>query len=236
MDWKCFWQKYRLIEVQSDKNLLFQVGKTVRSEVIDKNQFNILINEIENLLSLTKKDNLLDLCCGNGILTYELSKKVNYVIGIDFSEHYIQIANKYKIEKNVEYFLYDINKLDGINNLLNKRKINKILTYDALAYFTKKEFHVLLQNVLKITENKFKFLLGSVLDENKKWNFFNTLPRKSNYFIKIKLMGKTKGLGKWWSKEDIFKICKNNNLNCIFFDQNDSLYTAHYRMNVLIEN
>ena len=41
--WYKFWQIYRNISINSEDDLLYQVGKTISSKVIDENQYNILV-------------------------------------------------------------------------------------------------------------------------------------------------------------------------------------------------
>lgn len=107
-DWKSFWQNYRNIEIKSKDDLLYQVGKTVEGKVIAKEQFDLDVAEIVNLLELNKNDVVLDLCCGNGLLCFGLSEIVNHIIGVDFSETYINNAKTHNSEINIKYFMLDI--------------------------------------------------------------------------------------------------------------------------------
>lgn len=236
-NWEKFWHNYRLISINNDNDLLYQVGKTVAGEVIKKKQFNILIDEICMLLNLKNEDNVLDLCCGNGIITYELAKKVNHITGVDFSETFIENAKKHKSNFNINFLLYDVKKLNEIIPQLKTVEFNKIIIYDALAYFNADEINKLLKTILELFGNRnFTILFASILDKNKRWNFFNTFFRKINYFINIKLFRNNKGLGKWWTEKEILAICKANKLYCKIYDQNKLLYTSHYRINAVIKN
>ena len=89
-DWNKFW--HREIEIKNEKDLLCQSCRTVNKKPISKKEFNQYVQNIKNKLSLNKKDILLDLGCGNGIVTFALSKYVNRVIGVDFSNALITNA------------------------------------------------------------------------------------------------------------------------------------------------
>ena len=232
-NWYKFWQKYRLIEINDENDLLFQVGKTVNQKPISKKEFNLYVQNIKNKLSLNEKDILLDLCCGNGIVTFALSKYVNKVIGVDFSNPLIANAKKYKSKKNIHYIEADI--LDTKIYEFDY-KYNKILISAALQYISLSEFDDLLNNLYTILPNKSKIFITDILDADRKWNFFRTFRQKLNYLIKIKLLRKSFGLGKWWNKNEIITLADKNNFSCKFFSQNEKLSFSHYRFDVLLIN
>jgi len=55
-------------------------------------------------------DTVLDVGCGNGALTYDLSKKVKKVIGIDLNKGNIKIAKEKYSAPNIEYKIGDVTK------------------------------------------------------------------------------------------------------------------------------
>ena len=72
---------------------------------------------IKNRFKIKKNDKIIDLGCGSGLLTFELSRFSDYVEGIDISKKMIKIAKnrdkKNKIQwycSSVEEFDFDINK------------------------------------------------------------------------------------------------------------------------------
>lgn len=235
MNWNAFWENYRIINIKTDRDLLYQVGKTVNRQTIDKTQFEILTKDIINKLTLSKKDNLLDLCCGNGILTYELSKVARQVIGIDFSRPYINNASKYKLRKNITYLHHDVRNISKFINTFNDIGINKIIIYDALAYFSKDDLVILLNEFNKINASNLTILLGSVLDQSKKNKFFKTTRQELIFFLKNNILKQKQGLGKWWSKKEIARISDMANFNYRFFKQPEQLHTSHYRMDIKLQ-
>lgn len=231
--WTNFWDQYRLIEIKNEKDLLYQVGKTVKGEPINNKQFEILQNEIINKLRLSKEDILIDLCCRNGVLTHSLAPYVNNVLAIDFSEPFIKNANQFCFADNIKYYVDDINNFNNLDTQIHDRNV-KILMYDALAYFDERELNRLLKNLKTKFEDGFELLIASILDQEKKWIFFNSLRRKFDYIMMI--LFNNKGLGSWWSKSKIRKICTRNNLKYFILSQDEALHTSHYRFDVLIKN
>jgi ubiquinone/menaquinone biosynthesis C-methylase UbiE len=86
--------------------------------------------------NIEKNNNVLDLGCGNGNLTLDLSFKAQKVVGIDLNEKYLAVARKKNQAQNVEYILGDAT----IHSFNNK--------FDV----------VVLSNVLEHIENREEFL------------------------------------------------------------------------------
>ena len=88
---------------------------------------------IENI---KKKDKVLDIGCGNGILTFDLSKKAKKVVGIDIQAEKIKEAKK---KFNCDNIIYIVG--------------------DATIYSFGERFDaIILSNVLEHIKNRVKFL------------------------------------------------------------------------------
>lgn len=231
-NWKTFWQNYRKIQISSDDDLLFQVGYTVNGQIIKPETFESIITGISVKLMLDSNDILLDLCCGNGIVTFRLSKFVDRVTGIDFSDYLIENAIKYKSGNNISYLKYDVSKLKEIVNDL--RNFNKVLLYGGLAYLSKKQFNNLLITLHEVLPDNALIFIGSILDKSKRWQFFDTFKRRFIFIYKYKILGSDPGIGNWWSKENFIKLTGLQGFNCTIFDQESSIHSNHYRFDALL--
>lgn len=231
-NWKSFWQNYRVVEIKTKEDLLYQVGKTVGGKVIPSNQFKKDIDEIVFNLSLNKNDVLLDLCCGNGILSYQLSSYVKQTIGIDFSKIYIENANKYCKKDNIDYREVDLLNSNELKKILNEYQPNKILMNDCLAYF---EPNNLKSIVSELSELSVTILMSGILDQSKKWKFYNTLKRKLFYLADVIFFNNRSGIGYWWTKKEITTIADDNKFKATFFEHYQENHMAHYRFNAKLE-
>jgi len=232
MNWYNFWQNYRPIKEFNTENLLYQVGKTKYGKPISQIEFRAIVNDINKKLELNKEDILIDLCCGNGILTKELSQNVEQIYAIDFSEMFIKNAILYNNKINIQYLNSDIM---NIGDIIFNNKINTVLMYDALASFNKQmltDILILLKNI--ITPNA-KILIGAIPDITKKFKFYNTLKLKWYYFYNFILLQKNNGIGRWWHKNEIIEIASETGYTVEFITQNTTIHTAHYRFDVLIK-
>lgn len=234
MNWKIFFQTYRVIDIKNDNDLLYQVAATVGGKPITEKQFQALINSIKTGLQLSNKDVLLDLCCGNGIITYELAKDVKEIAGIDISVPYINNANRHKKADNITYLLGDITDSGLIIDELHDKSFNRVLLREALAYFSPQDLNKILTYLYTLTAPDFRMMISSVLDNDRKWNFFNTWRRKLTYIVKYRFLGMDSGIGRWWTRDEIETVARKCGYNCCFMDQDPILHTAHYRFDCLL--
>lgn len=228
-DWENYWANYP--KTVGEDEYQKQVNNTVKGEPYSQEDFNAMVLGLCERLDLQKNDVLLELCCGNGIVTVELAQKCRQVLGVDFSEPLIEVANRVHRPDNVSYQRFDILKLDQL--LTSKEKFfNKILLHAALQHFQPESFKSILVNMLKLTSEPKLILLSSIPDSSKKWHFFNTPQRKLKHLY-YKFSGKDV-MGTWWDQKFIKKVCQELNLNCEFYSESVDKPAAYYRFDVKI--
>ena len=191
-----------------------------------------MIKRVLRHLNLKPSDNLLDLCCGNGLLTYELSQHVKSVTGVDFSSHLIKTACEYKKANNIKYVACDI-LVDPMDYIDKAFIPNKILMNAALAYFDPNQFYYLLSKIKFITNNNFSAFFTDVPIEKHLLKFYNTPERLARYHMN-KTLGRSDndGLGRWWSEDEIADVVSKLHLRFQLIYQPAIL--SNYRIDVLI--
>jgi len=234
VDWKAFFETYRLTPIQSDADLLYQVGATVGGKAISPDQVGALLSDCRRALDLKPDDVLLDLCSGNGVFTSELARDVKTVVGVDFSEPYVQNARTHKSRPNVTYLVHDVSRLETCDELRSRLPVSKAMCYGSLAYLTPSQVDSMLGFVATHSTPDLRMFLGSVLDKGRVWSFFNTWTRKLKYLLHVKLLGRDFGLGRWWAQDELAQLASRHGLSCEFLPQSPSLHTAHYRYDVLL--
>ncbi len=226
MKWKSFWNEFPVKFGETD--FLKQVEKTVGGKPISPVQFETIISDINKTLGTKKDDIVLDLCCGNGVITAIMSKACKSIVGVDYSEPLIKNARKYNKPENASYFQMSV--LDpNAKKLLNK-PFTKIYMYEALQHFNEDDFSKILALINEISSPNSVILIGSIPNIDQLWDFYDTDERRKDY-----LERKSKNqeaIGTWWKQKHIVDICLQNGFECKILSQSQVLHTAHYRFDI----
>lgn len=224
-----YWKKYYdTIGKKYDGYLLKQVGKTVNGKEIPENQIEAIIENISDVLQLNLNDIIIDLCCGNGLLTRRLAPIVNKVVGVDFTHSLIKTAKKYNRHYNIDYLYSDVLCLDT-KYLSGSRKI---VMYEALQHFSSDQMVKLLEKLCMLDSGSFIFL-GSIPDKEKLQFYYDT-EEKYLFYIERENAGMPH-MGKWWYKYEIEEIASLCGFKALLLPQPLKLYTAYYRFDCLLE-
>jgi len=222
---------YQKTVSENDNNLngfLKQVGKTFLGEPINEIIFHKIIESILENLNINADDEIIDLGCANGLITSNIANTAKHVYGYDLSSDLIQIAQKFHQKQNITYQTKNILNID-----FNKSNIKKMYMYEVLQHFEYKMLRELLTKLV-IELNNFSFFIGSIPDQEKLFNFYNTKERKQFLFREL-LENKKSHLGNWWYQEQLLLLCEELGLEATILEQDNLLHTAHYRFDILIE-
>lgn len=226
MDWKKHFNQHPTLFKETE--FLKQVGKTVSGQPITPAQFEAQISDICKGLNINNNDFILDMCCGNGIITAEISKICSAIIGIDFSEPLINNAGKYNKYENISYFCMSV--LDQNIKSLSSKPFTKIYMYEALQHFEEDDLQKILELVLEISSSRPVIFIGGIPDIDKLWDFYDTDERREDY--RRRKSQNQEAIGTWWNREYIADVCLQNGLECEFLSQSQILHSAHYRFDV----
>lgn len=230
MDWKDFWNRFPTQFTKDE--FLKQVSKTVRGEPITVMQFDRIILDVIQKLELNENDDVLDLCCGNGLITSAVAENCNSIVGVDFSEPMIEIARESHSLNNIKYV--NLSVLDiTFENLQISRPFTKLYMYEGLQYFHDDQFPELIRTLLALSDEGVVMLFGGVPDKDKIWDFYDTPERQRDYEAR-KAQGR-EVIGNWWEKSYILEVCNSYGLHCEFLPQHELSHTAHYRIDIRIK-
>ena len=220
VDWQKFWAGYRKGEIKSEEDLFIEVGKTINEEPMSKAAFDLSVELICRDLELNDRDKLLELCCGNGLMTQRLASGVCEIQAVDFAEHLIAHARRFRSAPNVTYFCAEAASYIAI--LASERTFipSKVLLSDALGYFERDALGEILDTAIRLTENKFIFDATGIPCDDLKWNFYNTPERVQRYNQNQELAENANdGIGRWWRREELERLASDRDLSLEIKDQ-----------------
>jgi len=235
VNWHEFWSGYRKGEVKNEHDLFVEVGKTVAKEPISQAAFDLSIDLVRRDLELNGSDRLLELCCGNGLMTLRLAPLVREIRAVDFAQHLIDNARKFRNAANVQYVCAEaagyISELAANETFVP----SKILLSDALGYFEPDALASVLASASKLTTHKFIFAATGIPCDDLKWNFYNTPERVRRYEENQRLASNSNdGIGRWWRREELERLARDQDLNLAIKDQPTEL--SNFRVDAIFRS
>jgi SAM-dependent methyltransferase len=225
-DWRIYWA--RAVENAGTGDLFQQVGRTIGGKSEPEEQVDIHVNSIANLLKLNNKDVLLDLCCGNGIVTARLAPLCGIIIGVDYSEELIRVAKKTNTASNVTYIHSSVEDMPQLD--LPATGPIKICMNAGLQYFTEPMADRLLASLRRLARD-LELLFTAVPDADKLEKFYNTPERRADY--ERRTAEGNEAIGTWWNRDHLISIFKRAGYLASAIDLDPTLTSAHYRFDVL---
>lgn len=207
---------------------LKQVGKTVNGQDVGEEQISLLINSIISALHLREDDCVLDLCCGNGLITSKVAKYCMAIVGVDFTDKLIHYAQQHFVTNNTQYYVADINSLQ----VEFFSGITKIYMYEAIQHFSLEDFERLLDTICK-SSHVTTFFVGAVPDIDKFDQFYDTEEKRAFHHASEK--SGHPHIGKWWSQSELCDMVERNGLTATILPQRQDMYCSHFRFDCKIQ-
>ncbi|WGK81283.1 class I SAM-dependent methyltransferase [Vibrio aestuarianus] len=224
-----YWLKHFDSNVSnSPTNLLQQVGKTVNGIEVDQQQISLIIDAISEGLALSKESNIVDLCCGNGLITVKIAEICNSIIGVDYSPSLIRTANRFSDRDNIDYINSDITILESTLFL----DCDCVYMYEGLQHITSDDFSKVME-LISVSDSVTKVFLGGVPDKSLLKVYYDT-DEKMDYYEFCE-NNNTPHLGKWWDRTEIESIANDFGFSMQIRAQNQNLYSEYYRFDCLLE-
>ncbi len=229
-DWRSYWRGRERLESNQLEDALRQVGKTELGVPIDAGQFELIAESIHAALELGPDDHVLDLGCGNGLLTQRIAGHVAGIQGFDISDTLIETAKTHFKAENCTYFVSDL--ADASLADLISPEASKIYAYEVFQHLSTEEVSDTLSILKSCLCHGFSLFAGSVPDLARIRNFYDTPERWRHY--EEDLLNNEEQIGHWWRQEEFLDMCGGLGLDCEISGQPVGLYTAHYRFNAVI--
>lgn len=173
--WREHWEKH---EKLNHLNPQRQVARTKLGEPISEENWRLSCEYIIQQIQPNSNNVVLDLCCGNGLLTACLIDQVDAVVAVDFSQklldNFIVRSDRIKV-LNRDILTYDF----------GKGKFDRILLYYAAQHFSESSMVQILRKAHRALKNGGIFLVGDIPDVSRKWSFYSSMEYRGFYFSNL---------------------------------------------------
>ena len=207
-----------------------QVGKTVQGRAVTVRQLRIMVRSIVDHLALRPADRVLDLGCGNGMITVQVAQHCSSMLAVDFSAPLIASARSQHSGAHIDYVETDVTDLPV--GILSDR-FDKIYMQEALQHLDEADLSRLLGSLARSASHAAPLFFGAVPDAMRLRSFYDTPERYAEYQSCLSLG--TEAIGTWWDRDRLASIARLNGYATRFLPQNEGLHTAHYRFDVLCD-
>lgn len=225
MNWKAYWDK----QARSSQNPHQQVARSSPIQIIDDALLDRISDHIREQLALQPTDHLLDVCCGNGLLTQRLAKHSKEVCGVDLSDELIFAASQHAAASNIAYQQGDATRLaEVVSGPFDK--INLYFSFQYLDTFQKGKQAI--EGMLRLLQPGGILFIGDVPDEAYLSVFYPRWDQRLRYRLNL-MIGRSM-MGKFWKENELRKICLQLGAQLSRLQQPSDLPYAHYRVDYLI--
>jgi sugar O-acyltransferase (sialic acid O-acetyltransferase NeuD family) len=211
---------------------LKQVGKTVAGKAVDEAYLAIITRNLMAKLDVAPTDRLVDVGCGNGLLTTRLASHCVHVTGVDTSASMIESAKAFFSRANTAYIVGTLASVGAEGDVW--ASVNKAWAYEVLQYATVEELESFLRAIATRPCFRRLFLAG-IPDHARRRAFFNTPERWAKHEEDQRNGGINDPIGRWWSVDELSAAATRCGFTCTVLEQPAEMYTAHYRFDALLE-
>ena len=192
--WVEFWRDHGFRT--AGENPQSQVLRTLDKKPIDDEKWEFTLAHIEGAVNPGPDDEILDLCCGNGLLARKFSETAKSVTAVDVSDRLVKAIGEVE---NITPIVSDVRALQFKANIFHK-----VVLYAGLQYFSYQDVIDIFERVSFWLRNGGVFYIGDIPDQEQIWTFYDDQDRETAYFDSVKC-GKPI-IGTWFDKKFLEKL------------------------------
>jgi cyclopropane fatty-acyl-phospholipid synthase-like methyltransferase len=205
-----------------------QVGRTVGGIPTGAQDLVSTSEAILSALRPSPAEVVLDLCCGNGLISERIAPHCGSLIGVDFSESLIQVARMRS--PKIKFILSDVTTLDSA--LLGVDLVDAAYMTFSFQCFDETMVHKLLNHLRVLAKPRFRLFLESIPDIERIMAHFHT-PERMAAYQKRKAEG-TELIPNWWSTKQLATVARAEGFSCDLIMQSSDRVSSHYRFDALL--
>ena len=224
MNWKTYWNESALVK---DADACRQVGRTFHRNSYSPAQVSAIVERARMFLQPNREKTLLDLACGNGMLTSQLAADFKRVTAVDFSVPLIESARRHFHRDNIDYIVADALDLGGLSG-----PYDCLLVHFAFQYFSPGQAERLFAGFDRILKPDGVVLLADVADGDRVWNFYRGLRGRGRFYFD--LLRDKPIIGHWWKSADLAALARRHNMDLAISYQGADMPNHYFRYDAVL--
>jgi SAM-dependent methyltransferase len=172
--WIEFWQAYGRSTSNGDEQT--HVLRTRNRQPIEAERWRFTLEDLDSKFPVGPEDDLLDLCCGNGLFTRHFAQRCSSVVAVDISVDLLRSLKRLCLP-HVKPLHGDIRSLG-----FAKGAFSRVLLYAGVQYLSEGETVALFRDIFSWLRPAGVLFVGDVPDRNRLWCFYDTPERRALYF------------------------------------------------------
>ena len=172
--WLGFWRAQGRTTAGADPQT--QVLRTLNKQPIAVERWQDTLTYLDRLFPVGPVDDVLDLCCGNGLFSAHFSPRARTVTAVDISPDLLGNLTRRSLP-NVTTLCSDVRKVHFVEGAFSR-----ILLYAGIQYFSEGEVVLLFQSMHHWLRPEGLLFIGDIPDRARLWSFYNTPERRKQYF------------------------------------------------------
>jgi SAM-dependent methyltransferase len=204
-----------------------QVRRTVNGAPVGEDQIQMIVEAIVGALQLRPTDVVLDLACGNGALSSRLYDSCAELLGVDFSEFLIAIAQE-KFERLPRYVYRCDDAAHYTETEAEPTRFTTALCYGSFSFFSPDNSERVLTQLRERFTSVERVFIGNLPDRDLAHLFFaQGLPEDSL------LDDHTEQIGTWRTKQQMTELAARCGWDASFSTMPPTFFSK-YRYDVLL--
>jgi ubiquinone/menaquinone biosynthesis C-methylase UbiE len=200
-----------------------QVGR-FKTDRYPENYIDELAAYLVKKASIKADSIVLDLCCGNGLLSNALAKHCKKLYAADISPEMIRQAQKIFKSSNTEFF---VSEATTVHETI-KEPVDVAICYFSFQYFESKQHaKALISSVQQCLKPGGCFYIGDIPDKNRRTLFYKGFLANLRYHLK-KWLGKD-DMGRFWSESELKELAASAGMQGQLISQPETQPHSYYR-------
>ena len=224
MNWKTYWNESALVK---DADACRQVGRAFHRVSYSPDQVSAIVDRTLVFLQPRPDKTLLDLACGNGMLTSRLAGHFKRITAVDFSVPLIESARRQFHRENIDYIVADALELERLPH-----PYDCILIHFAFQYFSPSQATRLFASFDRILKPRGVVLLADVADGDRVWNFYRGLRGRGRFYFD--LLRNKPIIGHWWKSADLAALARRHNMGITISYQDSDMPNHYFRFDAIL--